>query len=298
MSSNSICSICKQKNLSIDFSKIKSMKIKNFINKNRIRKEDLLTKFKKCKCKKTVHKFCILLNILFNYELKCPDCNTFYDIKIIKQKNTKEKYKLILLTILLLLIHIILYGCCVILVLFDLTKFEMNDFNHYINKRYMFAQYFFALILLIINSYLFYKTMKGMLIRFKHCYIYFIDIQEKTNNDMNDSKYFKPLYEFYRTFNNDKIRYLVCKRNENFFYNKITYNNDYKNFIKKNSSEFQLSNGNPSYNNEEILKLNNKNNNSKIIDSQNNNNEDDKNVNNRINPKKNNITFGNDRKEE
>ena len=298
MSNNSICSICKQKNLSIDFSKIKSIKIKNFINNNRISQDDLLMKFKKCKCNQTVHKFCILLNILFNYELKCPDCNTFYDIKIRKQKNTVERCKLIFLTIFLILIHIILYGCCVILIVLDLNKFKMNDFKTHNEKKYIFAQYFFAIILLILNSYLFFLTIKSMIIRFKNCYTYFIDIKEKNNNNIDDSKYFKPLYEFYRSFNNDRIRYLVCKRNETFFYNRITYNNDYKNFIKKNSTEFLISNGNPSYikfnNNDEILKLNN---NSKIIDTKNNNNEDDKNV-NKINPKKDNITFSNDRKEE
>ena len=41
---NNICSICKQKNLSIDFSKLKQLKIKNFINNNRINKEDYYDK--------------------------------------------------------------------------------------------------------------------------------------------------------------------------------------------------------------------------------------------------------------
>ena len=63
---NNICSICKQKNLSIDFTKLKNLTIKNFINNNRINKEDYSNMIKKCNCNEMSHKFCILLNIIFN----------------------------------------------------------------------------------------------------------------------------------------------------------------------------------------------------------------------------------------
>jgi hypothetical protein len=276
MNNNNICSICKQNNLSIDFSKIKSAKIKKFINNNQLGKEDLLTKIKKCKCNNNVHKFCILLNVIFNFELKCSDCNTFYDIVVIKKKNSIMKCKLIIFATFLFLIHIILYGCCAALVLINLKHFKMNDFSNPYDEKYLLMQYFFAIILFILNSYLFYLSIKSMIMRFKKCYFYYIDIKEKSsNNPINDAKYFTPLYEFYRYFNNDKLRHLVCKRNEIFFYNKITYNNDFKNFIKKNSTEFNLSNGNQNFikfnNNEEILKLNNSNKNMISNDS---NNED------------------------
>ena len=282
MNNNSICSICKQNNLSIDFSKIKSIKIKNLNNNNRLGKEELLMKIKKCKCNCSVHKFCILLNIIFNYELKCSNCNTFYDIVVNRQNDTIKKCKLIIFISFLILIHIILYGCCVVLIILDLTNFKMNDFSKLTDGKYILMQYFFAIILFILNSYLFYMSIKSMIMKFKHCYFYYIDINENSsNNNINDAKYFKPLYEFYRYFNNDKIRHLVCKRNEIFFYNKITYNNDYKNFVLKNSTEFHLLNGNQNYmktnNNEEIMKLNN--NNKKNMVTNDSYNEDSKKMN-------------------
>ena len=78
-----------------------------------------------------------------------------------------------------------------------------------------------------------------------------------------DSKYFSSLYGFYREFNNDHLRYLLCKRNEIFLYNRISYNKDYQNFIKNNINEFKIilsgskDNSPKNFkNNEEILKLN------------------------------------------
>lgn len=259
---NNICSICKQKILDIDFSKIKVLKIKNFINNNRINKEDYSIMIKKCNCKDNVHKFCILLNILFNYELKCQYCNSFYNITITKSSDKIEKYKIILLTSFLIIIHLILYGISVILIIFNIKEFKFSMFkdNFYNQNNFLLIQYFFAVIIFILNSYFFYLTIESIIIKFKHCYKYFININEGNSKSIDDSKYFKPLYEFYKKFNNDSLRYLVCKRNEVFFTNKITYNKDFQIFIKKNNAEYQdLSNGNKNYdiesNNEDILKL-------------------------------------------
>ena len=281
MNSN-ICSICKQKNLPIDFSKIKSIKIKNFINNNRINKEDYSIMIKKCNCNKKVHKFCILLNIIFNYELKCPDCNCFYNITVTKNKDNSEKCKIISIIIFLTIIHIILYGCCAGLVIFNINKFKMNDFTTIKKDKYMHIQYFFALILLILNTYLISRSIKSLILRFKFCYKYFININEKSsNNNIDDSKYFRPLYGFYRSFYNQRLRYLVCKRNENFFSNRINYNKDFQNLIINNNKEFQhISNGRKDFynnninnnKNKDILKLKNSENNSLLEKS----NEDDK----------------------
>ena len=274
---NNICSICKHKDLLIDISKIKSLKIKIFINNNRINKEDYSIFIKKCNCKnKKAHKFCVLLNIIFNYELKCSDCNSFYNISVTKNKDNNEKCKIILLLILLIIIHIILYGCCAVLIIFNLEKFEMNDLKKIKDEKYINAQFFFSFILFVLNSYLFYKSIKYIVNRFKYCYKYYININDKTSSNIDDSKYFTALYNFYRDFNNDHFGYLLCKRNEIFFYNKITINKDYQKLIQNNNNEFKnISNGNKDNskkgNNEEILKLNNNVNNNNMNDNEVNN---------------------------
>ena len=274
---NNICSICKHKDLSIDFSKIKSMKIKIFINNNRINKEDYSKFIKKCNCNKKAHKFCILLNIIFNYELKCPDCNCFYNITVTRNKDNKEKCKIILLLILLVIIHIILYGCCALLIIFNLEKFQMNDFKKIKEEKFMNTQFFFSFILFFLNSYLFYKSIKYIVNRFQYCYKYYININDKSSNNIDDSKYFTPLYGFYRDFNKVRLRYLLCKRNEIFFSNKISYNKDYQNLIKSSINELNGNKpnshkNNKNDNNDEILNLNNNVNNNMNTNEINNDN--------------------------
>ena len=272
MRSSNVCALCKQKNLSVDFSKIKSYKIKNFIDSNRINKEDYSNILKICNCNKNVHKFCILLNILFNFEIKCPECNQFYNIKITKVTDNKEKCSIICLTVYLAFIHLILYGICVSLLIFNINKYEMNDFKNTSNDKYIIAQYFFAIIIFIINSYLLYRSIISILDKFKYCFKCFININEKdSGNKIDDSKYFEPLYKFYRYFYNDRLSHLICKRNEIFFVNKICYNKDFQNLIKNNNLEFQhLSNGYKEYSNynkrtedEQLLRINNNNKNDK-----------------------------------
>ena len=215
---------------------------------------------KKCNCNEMVHKFCILLNILFNYEIKCQNCNSFYNIIITKESNKLEKFKIELLMIFLFIIHLILYGISMILIVFDINEFRFSDFN-FCPNLYLYTQYFFAILLFILNTYLFSITIKSIIFRFKQSYKFFININEKCPNNLDDSKYFKPLYDFFKFFNNDKLRYLVCKRNRVLFSNRFLYNKDYQNFIKKNNIEFQnTSNGNKNFdiqndNNEDILKL-------------------------------------------
>lgn len=127
---------------------------------------------------------------------------------------------------------------------------------------------FFAIIIFILNSYFLYRSIKSILDKFKYCYKCFININEKdSGNKIDDSKFFEPLYEFYRYFYNDRLSYLICKRNEIFFANKICYNKDFQNLIKNNNLEFQhVSNGYKDYSNynkinenEQLLKINNKN---------------------------------------
>ena len=218
-----------------------------------------------CNCNKYVHKICILLNILFNFEIKCSECNQFYNIKISKVSDNKEKCNVIFLIVYLSFIHLILYGVSVLLIIFNINKYERNDFKNTRNDKYIITQYFFAIIIFIINSYLIYRSIKSIHDKFKYCYKCFININEKdSSNKIDDSKYFEPLYEFYRYFYNDRLSYLICKRNEIFFANRICYNKDFQNLIKNNNLEFQhLSNGYKEYSNynkinedEQLLKIN------------------------------------------
>ena len=257
---NNICSICKEKDLSIEFSKIKELKIKKFINNNRVNKDDYSNMIKQCNCNEVSHKFCILLNIIFNYELKCQKCNTFYNITITQDSDKRKKCQIICLMISLFVIHIIFYGLCAVLIIFDLEAFKITKFKEESKTKYTYMQYFFALVIFIINTYLFVFTIKFINERFKESYLYFININEKSSKNKDDKDYFSPLYNFYKTFNNDKLGYLVYKRNITYFSNRIIYNKDQQNFIKKNNIEFQdLSNGDkkyPIFNKEEdILKL-------------------------------------------
>ena len=293
---NNICSICKTKNFPVDFARLKERKIINFINTNRINKDDYSIMIKKCNCNKKAHKFCVLLNILFNYELKCPDCNTFYNIAVTKIPDNGHKCQIISLLVFLIFIHIILYGVCAGLVLFHLEDFKMTDFKTIDKDKLLISQFFFALILFVLNSYLLYKSIKSAVQNFKFCYKYFININENGSKTIDDKKFFSPLFGFYVYFNKDMINNLVYKRNATFLSNKINYNKEFQNMFKKNRNEYKsLLNGNgiKEYNNkndkDEILKLKNS-------YSKNNNliNEEEKDDNtNRVHGKKETITFGN-----
>ena len=103
-------SICKKKELPVDLFNIKSYKVKKLLATNRINKEDLSTLLKKCNCKIQVHRFCILLNVIFNYEIKCPECNNFYNVKVSREISGSRRCKESCYYIFLFIIHLILYA--------------------------------------------------------------------------------------------------------------------------------------------------------------------------------------------
>ena len=221
-----ICSICKQKDL--DFTKIKSKKIKKFINNNNINDTDNFSiMLKKCKCSNKSHKLCILLNIILNYEIKCETCNSFYNIDIIKKNNIYEKIKIIILMIILIIIHLAIYCFCIVLILFNFIKDAWYNIKNINKDKYFHIQYFFFIIIFILNSYFVSISIRYIINKFKYSYKYLIYINDfNSDNKIDDNKYFELLYEIYKKFHNDSLSNLVYKKNKIFFFNKINNNID------------------------------------------------------------------------
>ena len=80
---SNICNICKRNKVEIDvrFINKTNKEFKQFIAKHN-KKEELYDFIKMCSCGYSVHKVCLLVNIIFNFDLKCPTCQTIYNIKI------------------------------------------------------------------------------------------------------------------------------------------------------------------------------------------------------------------------
>ena len=243
-----ICSICKNDKIPINSTKIKEKKIKEIISKFDKKNLDSSILIKKCNChnnSEKVHKFCLLLKIIFSFELKCNECKTSYNIDISKNKN-KHKYICNLISfIFLLFFHLILYAGSIFLILFILVinKNIKNDFEE--NKLYH-IYYFFGGALLMINTILILITFSYFLDKNnKDIYDYFIDVKdinEQNKNDKNSDKFYSLLYKYYRCFYNSQIRYLIGKKQEHIYISKGYgyFNKDLKEYIKKNNEEIKL----------------------------------------------------------
>ena len=91
---NNLCSICKSEQLPIDINTSKNYEIKNLKSKLKLNEKDYSCIIKKCNCTKNsprVHKLCILLNVVYGFSLKCPECNADYNIIVTKEINSKRK---------------------------------------------------------------------------------------------------------------------------------------------------------------------------------------------------------------
>ena len=257
-----ICSICKKDKISINSSEIKEKKIKELISIFDKKSLDPSILIKKCKCHNNtekVHKFCLLLNIIFSFELKCNECKASYNIDLSKSKN-KHKYLCNLISfIFLLLFHLILYAGSIFLMLFVLiiNKNVKNDFEE--NKLYN-TYNFFGGIILIINSVLVLITFSYFLDKNnKDIYDYFIDVKdinEQNKIDKNSNKFYSLLYKYYRCFYNSQIRYLIGKKQEYMYISKGYgyFNKDLKEYIKKSNEEIKMKKEDK---NREEIKLNN-----------------------------------------
>ena len=247
---NKICSICNKENIDLNSKYLKcSLQIKKFkdimkyINPSEI--------IKKCFCINSninnnnenglyVHKYCILLKIIFNFEIKCEKCNTFYNIKIEKQYDKNKIIYLCTIFLIIYIIHLIIYLLCLFLIFYD--KISKNNGN--INYKHIIIVY--SIILFIINSIILYFSIVKGIKRFRNIFKYKIDITDvaELNINNNKNKFYKLIYEYYKWFYDNSAKKLLIKIHKNFIINKGNYNNkQLNNYIKHNNlTEIELNN--------------------------------------------------------
>ena len=232
------CSICNSENISITITKIKNNKLKKIISK--IEQEELINK---CKCsneEKNVHKICLLFNIIFNFETKCRQCKSNYNINIDKTINNSKKLCKLFSYLFLTLFHIILFAASVILILYILVikKDNGDDFE---KKKYDHIYIFFGIILFIINIILIPITYAHFIDKNAiDIYDYTINVYDekepiKIKNDSDT--FYSLLYEFYRYFYDTRIRYLISKKHSSLFFSSGygNFNKEIKKMMKENN---------------------------------------------------------------
>ena len=233
-----ICSICHQKKLNI---KKNYTKIKKVFNDN-LKDNELSELIKKCNCNNIkeinneiyVHKYCILLKIIFNFDIKCEKCNTIYNIQIKKKKDKIKKICLYAIFLIIYIIHLFIYLFCMFLLFINVILKE------YTNKKYKHLSIFFGIILLILNTIFLYFTIRTNINKNKNIYKYTINIFDIINDNNNftikdkEKEFYKLLIDFYQWFYNCQIKNLLTIINKKLFNNKInSFNgNSIKNFIK------------------------------------------------------------------
>ena len=238
MQKSNKCSICNSENLALDISKIRNNKLKKILTQ--IDKEDLINK---CKCsneEKVVHKICLLLNVIFNFETKCRQCKSNYNISIDKTINNSKKLCKLFSYLFLTLFHIILFAAAAFLILYVLVinKDIKNDFG---SKKYSQMPFFFAAILLIINIILIPITYSNFIDKNEmNIYDYKINIfDEKEQNKIkiDSDKFYSLLYEFYRYFYGTRIRYLINKKQKGLYFSLgyANFNKEIKKMIKESN---------------------------------------------------------------
>ena len=232
------CSICNSENISKNITKIKNNKLKKIISK--IEQEELINK---CKCsneEKNVHKICLIFNIIFNFETKCRQCKSNYNINIDKTINNSKKLCKLFSYLFLTLFHIILFAASVILILYILVikKDNGDDFE---KKKYDHIYIFFGIILFIINIILIPITYAHFIDKNAiDIYDYTINVYDekepiKIKNDSDT--FYSLLYEFYRYFYDTRIRYLISKKHSSLFFSSGygNFNKEIKKMMKENN---------------------------------------------------------------
>ena len=247
-----ICSICNKEILDLKHNNLKNS------NQNKKLKDNM--KFmeysiiiKKCFCKNNInnnnnengiyaHKYCILLNVIYNFEAKCNKCNTSYNIKIEKKVDIKKKIYLIVKFVFIYMVHLIFYLFCIFLI------FINNIIKKNINKKYKHLPVFLSAIFFLVNNILLFFTIINNIKACKYIFKYKIDIcnaiELNVNNIKNKSKIYELLFDYYKWFYVKSERDLLIDQYNNYLINSGKYNNskEIQRYIKENNYEFDKTN--------------------------------------------------------
>ena len=237
------CSICHNDKIDIIQNNSKIKKIYNDIFKN----INLGEFIKKCYCCNNknnndekndngiyVHKYCILLKILFNFEIKCEKCNSIYNIKIDKKIDKNKEIYLFIIFLIIYILHLFIYLFCMFLLFINAILKE------YIIISYKHIYPFFGIILFIINSIFLYFSISKNIIKCKNSiYKYTINISDITKINNKENELYKIMDEFYQWFYNQSIKKLLIKINKKFIINKLNYeyNNKMQEYFEKNNKD-------------------------------------------------------------
>ena len=235
------CPICNNENVKINLSKIRENKLKKILSN--LETDKLINK---CKCsndEKKVHKICLLLNILYNFEIKCRLCKNNYNISLEKSVNNSKKLCKLFSYLFLTLFHIILFVASVLLIIYKFVLKKGTD--NFESKKFDHLSIFFGISLFLINLLLITITYSNFIDKNEtDIYDYKINVfDEEESNKMNNNsdKYYLLLYDFYRYFHNSKISYLISKNYKHFFFSSGygNYNKDIIKLIKENRVEIE-----------------------------------------------------------
>ena len=248
--SSLICSICHKNSLDI---KQNNQNLKRILNEN-FKNTELSELIQICRCKNIIninkkekrdsyinaHRYCILLKILFNFEIKCELCNTIFNIKIEKKIDKKKKIYLFIAFLIIYMMHLLIYLFCMFLLFINVVL------KGIIKIPYKHICPFFGVIFFFINSlFLYFSINKNIKLRNTYFYKYsfnIFDINKVNQKFINkDSELYKLVQEFYQWFYNQSIINLLIKKNKKFIVNKgnYIYNNNLRELIKKNNIDFK-----------------------------------------------------------
>ena len=247
--SSLICSICHKNSLDI---KQNNSNLKRIFNET-FKNTELSEIIQICRCKNTIntnkkgkrnsyiyaHRYCILLKILFNFEIKCEVCNTIFNIKIEKKIDKKKKIYLFIAFLVIYMMHLVIYLFCIFLLFINVVM------KGYIKIPYKHICPFLGVILFFINClFLYFSIIKNI----KLCNLYFykytfniFDINKVNQKFINeDSELYKLAQEFFQWFYCQSIINLLINKNKKFIINKgnFIYNNNLSEYIKKNNIDF------------------------------------------------------------
>ena len=243
-----ICSICNKEILDLKHNNLKNSNQNKKIKDN-MKFMEYSEMIKKCFCKNSlnnnnsengiyVHKFCILLKVIYNFETKCNKCNTSYNIKVDKKVDIKKKIYLYVKFVFIYMVHLIFYLFCIFLI------FINNIIKKNNNKKYKHLPIFLSAILFLINNIILYFTIINNIKEYKYIFKYKIDIcnasELNVNNIKNKSKIYELLYDYFKWFYAKSERDLIIKQHKNYLINNGKYNNnkEIQNYIKENNFEF------------------------------------------------------------